>query len=150
MNMNELLRVTGRLNIVITDEHGNVKHNQDVNNTVMTVGKAFIASRMTGTSANVMSHMAIGSGTSNPTDPAQTTLGNELGRSALSVAGGTAVAAVVTYNATFGAGVGTGAITEAGIFNASSAGTMLCRVVFAVVNKGANDTMAITWTVTVS
>jgi hypothetical protein len=150
MNMNELLQVTGKLTIVVTDEHGNVKHNQHVNNTVMTVGKAFIAARMAGTSANVMSHMAIGSGSSNPTDPAQTALATELGRVALSVAGGTPSAAVVTYNATFGAGTGTGAVTEAGIFNASSAGTMLCRVVFAVVNKGANDTMAITWTVTVS
>ena len=45
---------------------------------------------------------------------------------------------------------GTGAITEAGIFNASSSGTMLCRTVFSVVNKGASDSMTITWTVTVS
>ena len=44
----------------------------------------------------------------------------------------------------------TGAITEAGLFNASSSGTMLCRTVFSVVNKGASDAMTITWTVTVS
>ena len=50
----------------------------------------------------------------------------------------------------FGAGVGTGALTEAGIFNASSGGTMLCRTEFDVVNKGSADTMTITWTVTVS
>jgi hypothetical protein len=41
-------------------------------------------------------------------------------------------------------------VTEAGILNANSAGTLLCRTVFAVVNKGADDAMAITWTVTVS
>ena len=45
---------------------------------------------------------------------------------------------------------GTGAVTEAGIFNASSGGTMLCRTVFAVVNKGADDGMSITWQITVS
>jgi len=50
----------------------------------------------------------------------------------------------------FGAGEGTGSITEAGIFNASSSGTLLCRTVFSVVNKGASDSMTITWTVTVS
>jgi len=51
---------------------------------------------------------------------------------------------------TFGAGVGTGAVTEAGIFNASSAGTMLCRTTFSVINKAAADTLGITWTVTVN
>ena len=50
----------------------------------------------------------------------------------------------------FAAGSGTGAITEAGVFNASSGGTMLCRTVFSVVNKGADDSMTITWTITVS
>ena len=42
------------------------------------------------------------------------------------------------------------ALTEAGIFNASSAGTLLCRTVFSVVTKGASDAMTITWTVTLS
>ena len=61
------------------------------------------------------------------------------------VSGGT-----VTYVATFGAGEGTGAVTEAGLFNASSGGTLLCRTVFAVVNKGSQDSMTITWSDTVS
>ncbi len=56
----------------------------------------------------------------------------------------------VAYVATFPAGTGTGAITEAGIFNASTGGTMLCRTVFSVINKGAADTLGITWTVTVN
>jgi hypothetical protein len=56
----------------------------------------------------------------------------------------------VAYVATFPAGTGTGAVTEAGLFNASSAGTLLCRTVFSVINKGAADTLGITWTVTVN
>ena len=56
----------------------------------------------------------------------------------------------IAYVASFVAGVGTGAVTEAGVFNAASAGTMLCRTVFSVVNKGAADSMSITWTITVS
>ncbi len=54
------------------------------------------------------------------------------------------------YVATFSAGEGTGAVTEAGIFNASTSGTMLCRTVFSVVNKAAGDTLQVTWTVTFS
>jgi len=48
----------------------------------------------------------------------------------------------------FAAGNGTGAITEAGLFNASSGGTMLARKTFAVINKGASDVLQITWQVT--
>jgi hypothetical protein len=64
----------------------------------------------------------------------------------------------VTYGATFAAGTGTGAIIEAGIFNVASgpvqgSGTitaaMLCKTSFDVVNKAANDSIAITWTVTI-
>jgi hypothetical protein len=94
-----------------------------------------------------MSHMAIGSGTTDPVI-GDTSLETELGRVALTSSA--SAGAVVTYVASFGAGTGTGAVTEAGIFNASSAGTMLCRTEFAVVNKGADDSMTITWTVTVS
>ena len=46
--------------------------------------------------------------------------------------------------------VSTGAITEAGIFNALTAGTMLCRTTFPVVNKAAGDSIVITWVVTIS
>jgi len=62
----------------------------------------------------------------------------------------TASTNTVTATATFPAGTGTGAITEAGILNAASAGTLLCRTTFPVVNKAAGDSIAITWVVTVS
>lgn len=146
MNLNELFKLVGKVHVTVTNEHGEIVE-QLAANTVMTVGKNFTASRMVGVASNVMSHMALGSSSANPTDPAQTALGAELGRVAL--ASSSATTNVVTYTATFGVGVATGAVTEAGIFNATPAGTMLCRVVFAVVNKGANDTIAITWTVTV-
>jgi len=145
MNLNEIFKLTGKVHVTVTNEHGEVVE-QRAANLVVTTGKNFTASRMVGTASNVMSHMAIGAGTT-AAAVGDTALGSELGRVALTAA--TATTNVVTYTATFGTGVGTGAVTEAGIFNASSAGTMLCRVVFAVVNKGANDTIAITWTVTV-
>jgi hypothetical protein len=145
MNLNEIFKLTGKVHLTVTNEHGEVVE-QRATNLVVTTGKNFTASRMVGVASNVMSHMAIGAGTT-AAAVGDTALGSELGRVALTAS--TAANNVVTYTATFGTGVGTGAVTEAGIFNASSAGTMLCRVVFAVVNKGANDTIAITWTVTV-
>lgn len=147
MNAQEYIKASGKLQIVLTDKDGKIKEQRDISNLVVTVGKNFIASRMVGATANVMSHMAVGSGTT-AAAVGDTALGSELGRVALS--SNTATDNVVTQTATFPAGTGTGAITEAGVFNAASAGTMLCRTVFAVVNKGVNDAMSITWTVTVS
>jgi hypothetical protein len=140
------LKITGAVEIKLFDKDGNVKDQRNIKNLVVTVGKEFIAERMVGTPA-VMSHMAIGADNT-AADIADTTLGSELGRVAL--ASSTSSGAVVTNTATFAAGVGTGAVVEAGTFNAGSAGTMLCRSVFAVVNKGADDGMSITWTITVS
>ena len=120
---------------------------RDIDNLVVTAGKAFVASRMKNTSDSAMSHMAVGSGTT-AAAAGQTALGTELGR--VSLTSTTVSSNVVTYVASFAAGTGTGAVTEAGILNASSNGTMLCRTVFSVVNKGSADSMTITWTVTVS
>lgn len=142
----ETVKATGALQIKLYGPDGKLKQEQNVKNLVVTTGKGYIAGRMVGT-PTAMSHMAIGSGTADPA-VGDTTLGTELGRVPLT--SGAASGAVVTYVASFGAGTGTGAVTEAGIFNAGSAGTMLCRTEFAVVNKGADDSLSITWTVTVS
>ncbi len=149
MNTNEKIIATGELKIVVTAPDGTVKHEQEVKNLVVTAGLGFIASRMAGTSAAVMSHMAIGT-TNTAAAAGNTTLAAESARVAL--ASTTVTASAVAYVATFPAGTPASltAITEAGLFNASSAGTMLCRTVFSVVNKDAGDTMSITWTVTMA
>ena len=140
--INDGLKLKGKLAISL-----NGKIIQEVDNLVVTAGKGYVASRMKDTTATAMSHMAIGSG-STAAAASDTALGNQLGRVALTST--TVSNAVVTYVASFPAGTGTGAVTEAGILNASSGGTILCRTVFSVVNKGASDSMTVTWTVTVS
>lgn len=144
--LNEKLKVTGALRVVIRDEAGAIKEEFKTENLVVTTGLNFIADRMVNNST-AMSHMAIGSdGTA--AAAGNTTLGTELGRVALTSS--TPSTNTVEYEATFGASVGTGGVEEAAIFNASSAGDMLCRTVFSVVNKGAADSMTITWTITIS
>jgi hypothetical protein len=143
----ESINVKGNLEVVLLDEHGNQKDYRKVNNLVVAVGKDVIASRLVGNSIAVMSHMAIGSSNTAATT-SQTTLGAELGRSTLDST--TRSANTITYIATFGAGIGTGALTEAGILNAASSGNLLCRTVFGVVTKASADTVVITWNVTVA
>ena len=145
--LHDTIKMTGDLKIVLTDENGQIKHEQEVKNLVVTVGKNLIASRLKDTTDAAMTHMAIGSGTTAAAN-GDTALGTQLGR--VSLTSTTVTTNNVAYVATFPAGTGTGAVTEAGLFNASSGGTMLCRTVFSVINKGAADTLGITWTVTVN
>ena len=148
---NENLKLSGQLNIVLKDKTGKIKAQREEKNLVVNSGLEYIASRMTGTSKAVMSHMAVGSGTT-AAAATQTDLVSILGsREALdsTTISGTNNEKVV-YVSSFEAGDGTGAITEAGLFNASTSGDMLCRTVFSVVNKAADDTMSITWTITLS
>lgn len=149
MNTNEKIVATGTLKITVTAPDGSIKQEQEVKNLVVTTGLGYIASRMKDTTATAMSHMAIGTGTSSAL-AANTTLGSESARVALTST--TVTGPAVAYIATFPAGTPASltAITEAGIFNASSSGTMLCRTVFSVVNKDVGDTMSITWTVTMA
>lgn len=147
MNTIENIKATGRLDIQVFGPNGELKQKETVDNLVVTAGLGYIASRMKDATATAMSHMALGSGTASAA-AGNSALGTELGRVALTST--TVTGSQVQYVATFGAGTATGAVTEAGIFNAASAGTMLCRTVFSVVNKDAGDTMSITWTVTLA
>lgn len=139
--INETLALTGALTISVNDEVV-----QETNNLVVTVGKNWVADRMKGDNA-AMSHMALGTGTT-AAAAGDTTLETELDRNTLTST--TVVDNTIAYACTWAAGDGTGAITEAGIFDAASAGDMLARTVFSVVNKGASDSITITWTITVS
>ena len=147
MRNKDFLSATGKLSIVVNDNAGNLKQELNVTNLVVDTGLDYIASRMKDTTETAMSHMAIGDGTNDPA-AGDTTLQSQLGR--VSLLSTTVTSNSVEYQATFPAGTGTGAVTEAGIFNASSGGTMLCRTEFAVINKAAGDSIAITWVITVS
>ena len=139
--INETLALTGALTISVNDEVV-----QKTNNLVVTVGKNWVADRMKGDNA-AMSHMAIGTGNI-AAAAGDTTLVTELDRNTLTST--TVSNNTIAYACTWAAGDGTGAIEEAGIFDAAIGGDMLARTVFSVVNKGAADSITITWTITVS
>lgn len=147
--INESFPITGDLHIVVVDTlTGEVKEDRLVKNLVVTAGKDFIASRMSSASSSVMTHMAVGSSATAPA-AGDTALVSEITRVGVTVSGGTPSGNTVQYVASFPAGVGTGALQEAGVLNAPSGGTMLSRTTYAVINKGAADAMTITWTITV-
>ena len=139
---NSAITLQGHVSITLNGEIA-----QEIPNLVVTAGKGFVASRMKNDDQTAMSHMAVGTSSTAPAG-ADTTLASEAARVGLT---STSVSSnTITYVANFAAGTGSGPLKEAGIFNASAAGTMLCRTVFDVVNKGVDDSMAITWTITAS
>lgn len=144
------IKATGELTITLLDANGKIKEQKTVPNLVVTTGKNFIAASMLKTTSNspvAMTHMGVGTGTAAAV-AGDTALGTAIGtRSAVTPS---VTNNVVTYTATFAAGNATGAITEAGIFNASTSGTMLCRTVFSVVNKDVADSLIINWNLTIS
>lgn len=142
------LKITGHVLIELRDENGNIKETREVDNLVVTAGKNHIADQLSSAPGQAaMSHMEVGTGTTAPA-AGDTALQTALDRNALTSR--TDATNVVTYVGDWAAGDATNsAIAEAGIFNAASAGTMLARATFTAINKGAGDTLKITWTVTV-
>ena len=121
---------------------GSLKEYREVHNTVTTAGKAGVADQVLASpSLGKITHMAIGTGS-----PASNALGSELDRNAFTSK--TRLSNVITVVGDWAAGDGTGAITEAGTFDASSSGNMWMSSSFSVVNKAAADTLTITWTLT--
>jgi hypothetical protein len=151
-SINEYIRLIGDVNVIRHNEFGEVTLNKSFHNLVVTTGKNFIASRLGGASSPVMSHMELG--TSNAAAVVgDTTLVAAISgsRTALtSLTSGVPTANAIRHIATFAAGVGTGNLVEAGLFNASTAGTLLCRTVFGIITKGALDSVTITWDLTIS
>lgn len=125
---------------------GKLKAVRNLHNTVTTAGKNGIADQILAVPTLVkMGWCAIGTGS-----PAATLLGAEAARVAFATK--TRNNAVVTITATFPAGTGTGAITEAGTFDVVTANTvnMWMSASFSVINKGALDSLTISWDLTVS
>lgn len=140
--------IRGQVNLVLRGPDGAIKDQRVTDNQIQQAGDKHVADQMSDQGDAAMSHMAIGTGSGQATS--DTTLATESDRNALdSTTQGTGGDDNdVVYVGAWAAGDGTGAITEAGIFNDASAGDMLCYADFSAINKAAGDTLEITWTLT--
>lgn len=149
MEGNSPLEMKGHINVKLYDKDMKLKSEVDKHNVIVTAGKTFTAAWLAAASqaSPFMNYIALGTGTTGAL-ASDTTLQTEIGTR---VAGTLSSSTNVwTNQATFGPGVSTGAITEAGLFSASSGGTMMARQTFAVQNKLAGDTIVFTWNITIS
>ena len=147
--MQDNFKIKGALEVVINHADGSIETRRK-DNLILNVGFDFIADAIGKSSSrpNVMSYTAVGTGTT-AVASTQTALVSELARKTASYAHSTGTK-VFTFSTTFNAGEATGAITEAGICNASSGGIFIDRVTFAVINKAADDVMTTNFQFTLS
>lgn len=147
--LREMVKATGKVNYKLFDKDGKIKEEHTYHNLVVTVGKNFLAAWLAASSqANgFMENVGLGTGVT-AANVSDVDLETPL---ATRVVGALTSSTNVYQNvATFNAGVNTGAITEAALFSASSGGTLFARQVFAVINKGAGDSLQVTWQITFS
>ena len=147
--MKDGLKIKGSFSAVLRHKDGSVEVRRK-DNLILNGGFDFICAAL-GDNTNrgaAMGYTAVGTGTT-AVAATQTALVSELARAAATYAHttGTKVFTMSTY---FAAGTATGAITEAGICNASTSGTFLDRVVFDVINKAADDELTTNFQFTLS
>lgn len=146
-----MLKLEGKYFVRLYGPDGTLKDYREGHNVVTTVGKEFMASYFYSgaIAASTFTAKYIAIGTDATAEAVgNTTLGTELSRhtgTAAYVSG-----AIYQISATFATGSGTGAIVEYGLLSSNTGGTLLSRDTEAVVNKGANDTLTVTYQLTLS
>jgi hypothetical protein len=149
MGKNFKEEITPSFNMVLElrDESGNLKEVRKVHNAVTTAGKDGTADQLLASPTLAKpGWMEVGTGTGGTT-----LLNAYIAGSRVALTSKLRSGAVITMVGDFAAGVGTGAITEAGIFSIVTQNTvpMWCYGSFAAINKAAGDSLKITWTLTV-
>ena len=130
---------------------GNWTNKMSMANLITNAGFAGMASVCNGSGAEAaFTYIATGTGTT-AADVTDTTLETELAVSGLSRAAATA--SRITKDVTNDTAqlskeftvTGTAAVTESGVLNAASTGTLLCHQIFSAINVVDGDTLTITW-----
>lgn len=159
----DYMKVEGHVRAVLTDEHGNVKSDQTVKNIITQIGRRYLAQR----AANIATPEGQATGMKLGTDSATAAAVTGAGAALVGYITGSHKAfdgtypqeavqgngSRLTWQASWGAGVATNAdIEEVVIVNdvladaTSVAADTLARAIITQVNKGASDTLTVTWT----
>lgn len=128
---------------------GELKDERHMHNLVVTAGKNWLPTFLAGTNTSQMVMLAIGTSVT-AVNAADTVLGNEVGTRIV----GTVFTSQNIYQltGTFGqnnpSAVNNTPITEAGILNAGTGGTLYAHSVFGAITKAPADTLQLVWQVT--
>lgn len=147
--INEQITVTGDVKITVFDENGNIKEVRDIKNLVVDGGKSFIASKIAQSGSLNISYMGIGTGLSSPIY-SNTALDSQIAKRQTTAIAYTSGTNQVTFTSSFsGVTHHNTAVSEAGLFCASTGGVMVCRTVFGSFTILSTDTIGISWTLSI-
>lgn len=148
--MFDIIKIGGVVKYTLRGPDGKIKETKKVKNLITNAGFDAICDVIGNTvQPNDFAWTAVGTGTT-AANVADTALETELGTRSTNTYAHSVGTKVFTATITYGAGVNTGAITESGLLNASTGGTLLNRQVFAAINKGAADSLEIEWSINLS
>lgn len=149
----DVLLMRGSIQLALCDLKGNVIRSQIIENTVVTVGRAWVLKQLQTvnhvTSQNI-SHIAIGSDTTAPVT-GNTALGLEVTRKAISSFDTTNLTANPPNwqaQVQFATNEGNTTLAEVAILNSNSGGTMLARATFASFVKATSNVLNISYNLT--
>lgn len=142
-----VVRLRGEVEATLTCMRtGQIKASRSGRNLVVSVGAEELAKIVaSSTSGTRPTHMGIGTSTTAPAAAQTNLIGTATRRSLNSTSRSTNQ---ITYSCTFGTGIGTFTVQEAGLFNASVSGQMFARWLTGAFSKAATDSLTITWRLT--
>jgi hypothetical protein len=144
------IEAIANVKLTARDAEGNVFDEREVHNLVVNAGLEWIKEHAhdSADSTDIMKFTSVG----DDDDPApavgQTILENQLGTrtSGTYASGATGVCTITGLHTA----TGSWAVIEAGLHDASTAGSMLARVIFSVINLSTDDELTVEWTITYS
>jgi hypothetical protein len=141
------LTLKGELELLLRGPDGRIKARRKTKNIITTVGRnAIVDNLLASPTLGKPTHGEVGtSGTAAAVG--DTTITGGFGRVALTSKTRATNVLTMVYN--LAAGTATGALQEAGIWDALTAGTLWARGTYTTINKGASDTLQVTWTWTI-
>lgn len=151
MIVQDVVHLRGSLRIVLGDPDGKIIEERLIENTVVTVGRAWVLGQLetVNKDTNSIGWLAIGSGTIAPTT-GDSALGNEVTRLAISAF----ITTSLTVNppswqaqVSFATNLANTTLAEAALFNLAVAGTMLARATFASFVKATSNTLSVSYTI---
>jgi hypothetical protein len=147
----EKMKLKGTITLVARHANGKIFARRTIKNTVTAAGKAVVAALMVGdVGGTAFDAIAIGTGTGGTTAlNAEATTNGGARRSGANVVGTVPSGSTGQWVTTF-TFTGALAITEEGILNNSSGGTLLAYQSFAAINVANTDTLTITHQVALS
>ncbi len=155
MKVSEAIDMQGRLILQKRNSTNEILEEIALKNDIVLSGRDLVAKLFINEAIDPISHIAVGTGTTNVDPTANTTLENELFRKSiapidpsqhLTTTGDNKKKVTITAELDFSEA--NGALTEAGLFNAETGGVMYNRVVFPTINKTSDFKLTLLWEIT--